>query len=192
MEPTPNPMTAQESLDLITRMIRQAQHNVQRSSFYFLLWGWVVGLAHAGAYLLILLDYPRPYLVWLITIPAWLVTFYKSWRQDRTAPIVSHFDHINWALWIGFGICIFTLIAFGYKINFQLNALILLVCALPTSVTGVILRFKPLVWGGVCFWLCGIASFLLPASWQHLAGLVAIVSGYLVPGYMLRNRSNNV
>lgn len=185
-------MTAQESLDLITRMIRQTQHNVQRSTYYFLLWGWVIVLSHAGAYALLLMDYRRPYLVWLLTIPAWILTFYRSWRQARTARSVSHFDHITWALWTGFGICLFTLIAFGYKINFQLNAVILLLCALPTSVTGVILRFKPLIWGGVYFWLCGIACFLLPASWQHVVGIIAIVSGYLVPAYMLRNKSNNV
>jgi hypothetical protein len=185
-------MTAQESLDLITNMIRQAQRNVRQSSFYFLLWGWVVFLAHMGVYSLLLLDYRRPYLVWLITIPAWIVTVYKSKQQGRTARSVSHFDHITWALWTGFGICIFTLVAFGYKINFQLNAVILLVCAIPTSVTGVILRFRPLIWGGVCFWLCSIASFLLPASWQPLVGLASIVAGYLVPGYMLRNKLKNV
>jgi hypothetical protein len=185
-------MTAQESLDLITSMIRQAQRNVHQSSFYFLLWGWVVFLAHAGAYALLLLDYHRPYLVWLITIPAWIITVYKSRRQGRAARSVSHLDHITLALWAGLGICIFTLVAFGYKINFQLNAVILLVCALPTSVSGVILRFKPLIWGGVCFWLCAIACFLLPASWQHLVGLISIVSGYLVPGYMLRNKLKNV
>jgi hypothetical protein len=192
MEPTPNTMTAQESLDLITRMIRQTQQNVQQSSFYLLLWGWVVALAHIGASILILLEYPRPYMVWLITIPAWFITMYRAWKQGRTARSTSHFDHINGALWACFGICIFTLIPFGAKINFQLNAVILLLTALPTSVSGVILRFKPLVWGGVCFWLCGIASFLLPAPWQHLVGLAAITAGYLVPGYMLRNKSNNV
>jgi len=185
-------MTAQESLDLITSMIRQAQRNVRQSSYYFLLWGWVVALSHTGAYVLLLMDYRRPYLVWLLTIPAWIITVYKSRQQGRTARSVSHLDHITWALWTSFGICVFTLVAFGYKINFQLNAVILLLCALPTSVSGVVLRFKPLIWGGVCFWLCGIASFLLPASWQHIVGLVAIASGYLVPGYLLRNKLKNV
>src|SRR5688572_11132317 len=111
MEPTAQPMTPQESLDLITSMIRQAQRNVQQSSYYFLLWGWVVALSHASAYVLLMMDYRRPYLVWLLTIPAWIITVYKSRQQGRTARSVSHLDHITWALWTSIGICIFTLVA---------------------------------------------------------------------------------
>ena len=67
-------LTAKESLDLITAMIHEAKGQVQRNNFFFLLWGWVVVLANLGMYALYQIAYSRPYVVWLITIPAWIFT----------------------------------------------------------------------------------------------------------------------
>lgn len=75
MEPQPEKLSARESLDIITVMIQEAKGNVQRVNFYFLLWGWVVTIAHLGMYILMQLEYERPYVAWIITIPAWIATF---------------------------------------------------------------------------------------------------------------------
>jgi hypothetical protein len=42
--------------------------------------------------------------------------------------------------------------------------------------------------GGILFWVFGIISFLVPNEMQSLAGAVAILCGYLVPGYILKNK----
>jgi hypothetical protein len=89
-------------------------------------------------------------------------------------------------LWLTFGITIFTLVAFGSKINFQLNPVTLTITAVPTFLSGIMIRFRPLVWGGVSFWIFGIISFLVPRETQPLVGAVAILCGYLVPGYLLK------
>jgi hypothetical protein len=181
-------LTARESLDIITAMIEKAKGNVQRNAFYFLLWGWVITLANLGMYALLRIDYERPALVWLITIPAWIYTMYHGYRSSKSPAAGTHFDRISKWLWISFGICIFTLVIFGYKINFQLNPIILLITAVPTFVSGIIIRFKPLMIGGVAFWVFGIVNFLVPMDLQFLLGALAIVCGYLVPGYMLKSK----
>lgn len=183
-------LSAEQSLDIITKMIRQAQGKVQRNTFYFLLWGWVVTLANIGMYVLIQLEYQYPYIVWTITIPAWIVTMLKGYQQGKTAPSGTHFDRITAWLWVTFGICIFTLVAFGYKINWQLNPVILIVSAIPTIASGVILRFTPLIMGGISFWAFGIICFLVPGETQFLIGALAIACGYLVPGYILKKKEN--
>ncbi|MFZ6010902.1 MAG: hypothetical protein ACOYXT_11210 [Bacteroidota bacterium] len=185
-------LSARQSLDIITSMITQAKGNVQRNSFYFLLWGWVVAVANLGMYALTLLQYDRPYIVWVITIPAWIISLYKGFRQSREERISTHFDKISMWLWISFGICVFTLVAFGYKINYQLNPAILLLCAIPTFISGVILRFTPLMLGGASFWIFSIIDFLTPMESQPLVGAIAIICGYLVPGYLLKNKKDNV
>ncbi|HEX5168990.1 MAG TPA: hypothetical protein VFW11_07435 [Cyclobacteriaceae bacterium] len=182
-------LTAHESLEIITAMIRQAKGNARDNAFYFLLWGWVVTLANIGMYLLIQLNYPRPYVVWSIVIPAWIFTMYKGVKQGRNESAMTHLDRISAWLWVSFGIVVFTLIAFGYKINFQLNPLILIVAAIPTLVSGIILRFNPLIIGGILFWFFGIVNFLLPMPYQNLLGALAIICGYLIPGYMLKSKN---
>jgi hypothetical protein len=188
MKPESETLTAQQSLDIIAQMIQQAKGKVQLYNFYFLFWGWVIVIANLGMYTLTRIDYERPYIVWLITIPAWLFTLYKASTMKKHRTTTSHFDKISGFLWSSYGITIFILVAFGFKINFQLNPLILVVSAIPTIVSGTILNFRPLIIGGITFWLSGIVGFLVPIETQPLIGAVAIVCGYLIPGYLLKQK----
>jgi hypothetical protein len=183
-------LTAEQSLDIITTMIQAAKGNARKNSFHFLLWGWVVVIANLGMYALTQLNYPHPYVVWVITIPAWVISLYKGYRQGKTQHVSTHLDTVSLWLWLTFGICIFTVVAFGNRINYQINPLIITISTLPTFVSGIILRFKPLMLGGISFWIFGIVSFLCPTEIQPLIGAAAIFCGYLVPGYLLKNKKD--
>jgi hypothetical protein len=183
-------LTTSQSLDIITQMIRQAQGNVRRSAIYFILWGAVITFANLGMFALMTVGYPRPYLVWLISIPAWVATIYISYTQSRKAKATSHLDRITSTLWFAYGIIIFTIVVFGNKINYQLNPIILLISAVPTLVSGIIIKFRPLVIGGVLLWILGIFCFMVAGPWQYLIGAVAVLSGYLIPGIMLRSKKD--
>lgn len=181
-------LTANQSLEIISRMIREAKSRVQANSFYYLLWGWVVLLADLGMFTLNAIGYPRPWLVWLITIPAWIISIVWGVRKRRSATTATHFERVSTALWISLGVVIFTLVIFGSQINYQLGPIILIISAIPTFTSGVILSFRPLVFGGVFFWIAGIVSFLLPREYQPLVSAVAIACCYLVPGYILKSK----
>lgn len=181
-------LTARQSLDIIAAMIQEAKGNVQRNNFFFLFWGWVVVLANLGMYALTMLDYQHPYGVWIITVPAWIYTLYKIFTTNKKERSISHFDRISARLWISYSITLFLLVFFGFKINFQLNPVILAISAIPTIVSGTVLNFKPLMIGGLAFWVSAVICFLVPMESQPLIGAVAIACGYLIPGYMLRNR----
>jgi hypothetical protein len=167
-------------------MIRQAQGHIQRNSFYFLFWGWTIALANLGMFILMQINYPYYYFVWLITVPAWVITIIRSVRNRKKNNTKTHFDSISACLWISFGIIIFTIVGFSWKINFQINPVILLVTAMPTFVSGIILKFRPLIFGAVCFWISGVICFLVPMEFQPLVAAVAIILGYLIPGYLLK------
>ena len=66
--------TPEQSLDVITSMINQAKGNMQRSSFYFLLWGWTTVIANLGVYILIkFTSVANPSLMFGLTIPAAII-----------------------------------------------------------------------------------------------------------------------
>lgn len=183
-------LTASESISLITKMIRQAQGNVKGSSFHFLMWGWVVALANLGMYALIQIDYPYPYAVWLITIPAWAASMFYGYKQGRESRTVTYIERTIMWLWITFGISIAILIFFGESILFNLNPIIILMSSVPTFATGVLIRFKPLMMGAASFWLFAIVCFLVSAEEQNLVGAGAVLFGYLLPGYMLKYKKD--
>ena len=181
-------LTTQQSLNIITEMINNAKGNVKENSIYFLLWGTVIAIADIGMFTLIKMNYPHPYIVWSIAIPAWIVTIIMGYKQGKRARATSHLDRISAWSWFTFGIVIFTLVIFGRLINWQLNPVIMLMSTIPTVISGVVIKFRPLIVGGVCFWVFGILCFIVPEPWHFLVGAVAVVIGYLVPGFMLRNK----
>jgi hypothetical protein len=179
--------SAKQSLDLIQSMIRQAQGNVQRNSFYFLLWGWIVTSANFGMYgLMKFTDYPYPYIVWLLTIPAWIITMVHGARESKSATPRTHLDKVTMWLWICYGLSILPFVFFMNEIRFNINPAILIVTAVPTFLSGILVKFRPLLFGGVNFYILGIVAFMVSPVDQYLVGGIAVVCGYLIPGYLLR------
>lgn len=181
-------LSAQQSLELIARMIQQTQGKMQRSSFYFLLWGWIITIANLGMYATLAFTNYDDYAPfwWLLPLPAWIVTMIYSNRQERNATAATHLDRINMWLWIITGIAILPIVVFGYKINYQINPLVLTLVSIPTFVSGVILRFRPLLVGGASFLALSAVCFLVDGATQYLVGGLAMFLGYLIPGYMLK------
>jgi len=189
METENQSLTTEQSLQLITKMIRQAQGNVKRSAIYLILWGVTIAAANLGMFTLMMLDYSRPYIVWLVTIPAWIATIFISIKHRKEATMSTHLDHINALLWYSYGVVILGIVMFGFKINYQLNPVILLISAVPAFVSGAIIKFRPLTTGGILFWILGIVCFLSQGPWQYLIGAVAVTTGHLVPGLLLQNKT---
>ena len=180
-------ISAQQRLDLIQSMIRQAQGNMLNNSFYFILWGWAVALANIGMYSLYkFTDYEYPYIVWLITIPAWVITIIYGSRQGRQAGKKTHLDKVNMWLWISYGLTILPFVVFIQKIGYNINPVVLIITASPTFLAGIMLKFKPLILGGISFYLFGIVCFMVGPIDQYLVGAIAIICGYLIPGYLLK------
>jgi hypothetical protein len=180
-------LTAQQSLDIISSMINQTKVNALANTFYFLLWGWTIAIANIGVFLAIkFTELPNPPVIFAITIPAAIATVYYSIRQDRSSVASTPLDKVNKWMWIGYGITCFVLVYFGKQTNWQINAIIMCMTATPTFVTGIMLKFRPLLIGGVAFWIFGIACFLVANELQFLLAAIAIVCGYIIPGYMLK------
>ncbi len=187
MEPAKENLSAQQSLEIITSMIRQAKGNLTSNSFYFLLWGWTMALANLGVFVLIrFTDYKNPTILFSLTIVSAVISMIYGFRQNKTATSRSIIDVTNMAVWICFGVVCFTFVAFGSKTNWQINPIIIVVSSIPTFVTGIMLRFRPLMVSGVALYLFGIVMFMLPHDLQFLVSSIAVTIGYLVPGYLLR------
>lgn len=188
MNPENEQLSAQQSIDIIAQMIKQAQGKVQKSSFYFLLWGWVITLANLGMFsTLAFTDYDEyASFFWLLPIPAWIITIVYGQKQEKSSTTSSHLDKISAWLWISTGIAILPIVIFGSAINYQINPIVLTLVAIPTYVSGIILKFKPLLLGGACFLAFSIICFLVDGQTQYLVGALAMICGYLIPGYLLK------
>lgn len=187
MEPQNENLSAQQSLDLITSMIRQAKGNMSSNAFYFLLWGWTIVICNLGVFLMIqFTDVEEPSMIFMLTILSAIVSAVYGARQSRKAKVTTILDSANMWLWIGYAVIVFTIIPFGSRFDWQINPILITVASVPTFVTGIMLRFKPLMFGGAALWICGIILFLVSPVLQFLIAAIAISLGYLIPGYLLK------
>lgn len=62
----------------------------------------------------------------------------------------------------------------------------LLLGGFATTTTGLFIKFKPIIIGGMAFFVFSIASTFVSNEYIALIVGVAIICGYLIPGYLLK------
>lgn len=188
------PLTPQESLALIGTMINRAKDRYSENGHLYLLWGWAVLLCSLSQFVLLTgVKWEHHYMVWS---SMWVVYIYQVFylrRKKRRETVRSWADDIIAAVWVTFVVLMalggFLLSRSGGPEFYRLiYSLILALYGMPTVLSGVILRFRPLVYGGIGCWLLCVLSMFVPAQYQLLLIGAAVMAAWIIPGYLLRAR----
>lgn len=185
-------LTGEESLKIISEMINKTKVNIRQSSFHLLFWGWLIAACSLSEYLLFkLTDFATPWYVWFLVIPGVFVSMIYGFVKGRKETVYTYATSLYVWNWMGFllaSIVLFIIL----KDNLQsVGPFILLLAGYPTFVSGLILKFRPLMIGGVVFWLLTLVARFAGPDISMLAMPVAIIIGYLIPGYLLKRRTNH-
>ena len=183
-------MSHEESLQLITKMINSSKDNLKNNSVFFLLWGWLVLSASIIHFVLIQIPYRYAWLPWPVMMVAGAIaSVVIGIRIGKKTKVITYFDKMLIYLWYGFFVIVLIIVVLGNlgKLNWQeIQGIIMLLYGLGTFVSGGVLKFKPLIIGGILSWILAIAAFFVAYQYVLLLVAVSIIIAYLVPGYMLR------
>ncbi len=180
-------LSSKDSLALITDMISKAKREAAGDgSFQILLWGWVISMCNFGQYALQKTDFAYPYAVWLLVIPAVIASIIYGVQKGRKARIKTHLDLVLNQLWLAVFVGIMIVLTFMNILEFNHSPIILILASLGMFVTGVLIRVNMVKIGGFVLALGAIVAFTLPVIDQYLVSGIAMVLGYLVPGYYLK------
>ena len=185
---TEKTLTHEESLAIIMAMTKSAQKSFQDNSFYFLLWGWLTLLAVTSQFIMLeFLHYEKHYNAWWLMVLGVIGSCVQGYKDRKNKKVQSRIDDYVGYVWIAFGVMMFIVLSsmeiIGYKSAY---ALIIALYGLGTFITGGILHFKPLIWGGVTCWILSFVAFHAPISVLLPDMGLAITIGYIIPGYMLK------
>jgi hypothetical protein len=72
----------------------------------------------------------------------------------------------------------------------SLYSIYILVYAVPTLVTGIVKKFKPMIIGAIVAYILFVCSCFTPVKYDMLFGAIAAIACWLIPGLILRNRYN--
>lgn len=193
----------QESLELIENMIRKAKASYHDSGVGPILWGIVVTVCALVSWFEREYNYQLPFDIWLLTFIAIIPQIVITQKEKKQRMAVRYEDRAMSYIWMTFGFSIFLLILIinfvfhnlgekspdGVKVFGEIVAsFYLLIYGIPTILTGGIMRYKYMLWGGIICWVLIIPSLFTPAKTDMLLIALAAVSAWLIPGIILRMR----
>lgn len=177
-----------ESLALITEMINRAKRETGGDGgFQMRLWGWVIAVCNFGHFTLEKIGYDHPYYVWILVVPAVMVSFWKGFQISKKARIKSHISEVINQVWILVFVGIVIMLAFMPVIGYYQNPIILILTGIGMWTTGALIRVNLVRGGGLLLLVSAVIGFMLPIASQYLLSGIAMVLGYLLPGYYLKN-----
>ncbi|MEZ5084593.1 MAG: hypothetical protein R2750_14305 [Bacteroidales bacterium] len=186
-------LTQQQSLKIIQEMIATSKNNLKDNSFFFLLWGWLVLIASLSHFALLQIGWQYAYLPWpLLMFSGGIISVIAGYRLGKKAQVISHVDKMIIYLWWGF-LVVMLIILFmaGFnKIDWNLtHPIIITLYGLGTFVSGGVLKFKPLIIGGIVSWVIAVIAFFTEPEYVLLLISLSIIIAYLIPGYLLKAKA---
>ncbi|HEX2921397.1 MAG TPA: hypothetical protein VHO50_09570 [Bacteroidales bacterium] len=191
MENEEKTMSGEESLRIITDMINKTKVSISQSSFHLLLWGWLIFACSLSEYLLWkFTDFTHPFYVWFFVIPGIFISVIYGFIKGRKEQVYTYATSVYVWTWISF--MFGSIVLFVIKSNRMEDfaPLILTMAAIPTFISGIILKFRPLIIGAIIFWTTAIIANFTGPEISGLAMPVSMLCGYLIPGYMLKRKSH--
>ena len=188
MEPSLN---EQSSLKLIESMINKAKNNFSESGTLYLVWGVVIFVCSITQFIATYFyQYEHAYYVWFLT---WLVLIYQLIfiaKKKKKEKVKTYTGEILGYVWTCFIVCLFVLmfILQYNKAFFLINSVILVLYAIPTFLSGGILKVKSLMIGGICCWLLAVISIFIPVEFHILLISVAVLIAWIIPGIIMRKK----
>jgi len=185
--------SGEESLRLIQSMINRAQDKFAENGHLYLLWGWVVficSLTQFGLQRIFNLGPDRTWYVWTTTWVALIYQVSYIRRKRRKMQVRTYTGDILAYVWLVFGIATL-LMVFILGSNHQyalINPVLLVSYGVPTFTSGIILRFRSLMWGGMACWILAVVSSMVLNDFQLVIIALAVLVAWIIPGYQLRNK----
>lgn len=182
-------LTNKESLKIITDMITLAKGNAKQSFFHIILWGWVIiAISLIQFYMIKFTNIEHSELIWMLTFPAGIVSAIYGYKEGKKEKSSSFIDTIYMWTWFTFILTLITVLIISSRHLESIPLYILAIAGSATFLSGKILQFSALVWGGIAFWLWCIVAFILQNEYVLLFNAATIFTGYIIPGYMLKNK----
>jgi hypothetical protein len=191
MEAIEDKLDPLQNLKIILDVISKTKEDIKSYSFLYLLWGWLIATA---SFLFFTLHTFTSFKLFFIPFPILvfigiLITIVDIRYKQHASETYLAFFIKN--LWIVLG-CGFILVVFINVVQqYPPFTYTLLIGGIGTLVSGLTLRFKPLIAGGTLFFIFSVASVFVNEKYHPLLQGIAVISGYLVPGYFLKYSKHN-
>lgn len=192
-----NNLTPEDSFNIINKAILNFKMNYKESAKIFLPWGWILAIASFSNFLILKVlhgqgAYSKMGLFslgnWLVFILiGFIVQFFVLRKIHKNKKVYSHLDNSINRLWQVTAASFFVATFLCIRLEINPPAIMLLIAGIATTTTGLLIKFKPVIFGGLAFFIFSISATFVSNEYTALVVFAAIVCGYLIPGYYLKS-----
>ena len=178
-------------MQLITSMINKAKNQFSESGTLYIMWGWLILICCLVQFVaLYFFSNQNAYYIWYIT---WLAPLYQVIylrQKKRSSKTRTYTGEMIGFVWLVFIICLalIVFILIHLRAYNGINSAVLVMYGMPTLLSGVILKFKPLKIGAIGCWLFAVLSTLMMYEFQLLLIAAAVIIAWIILGYLLKRK----
>lgn len=182
-------LTEKESLDLISQMIRNTRGRLEdNSGIPFLIWGYTTVIVAVIVWFLVTRsgNYLWHWLWFAIPLfggTLWLL-HYKKQLNNRSRAI-TFVDRAISHVWMVFGIASFMISIIALLTYIPILFIVLLTMGMATAITGLMIRFKPIIFSGFIGILFSPLCVIVRDTSSILIFAAIFVLMMVIPGHML-------
>jgi len=187
------------SMQLIHEMLQVSKRKFQSDGILMIVWGWIMTIHYLLSFVLgnsNLTNQLRHGIKYVITglifIGFAYTLFYILKQRKKVQTYIGVSLRYVWVAMF-FSLVLVNVIQFRVlnEINFELqHPIFMVIIAFAIVVTGGILRYKLIVFGGVAFALLALISSHLPLNNQLLLESIAWLIAFVIPGHILYSKRN--
>lgn len=185
-------LNEKESLELISRMIENTQKKLSdKNGLPFLIWGYVSVLVSILIwYLLKTTQNAYWNFLWFL-IPVLGFSIMLTTHKTKQRGVKTYIDHVIIYVWSVLGTTAFitSLSSFIWKI--PILFIIILLMGAGTTITALIIKFKPLVYSGIIGLLLSVVCLMVANINVILVFALIFVIMMIVPGHILHAKKTN-
>jgi hypothetical protein len=192
----------QKSIETIREMLEVSKRKFHSDGILMIVWGWIMTIHYMVMFVLGYLSLSAAirhgikYAITGLIFIGLAFTIYYVVKQRKN--VQTYIGVSLRYVWVGmfFSLVLVNVIQFSVlkEINFELqHPIFMVIIAFATVVTGGILRYQLIIYGGISFALLALVSSRLPLESQMLMESIAWLIAFIIPGHILyskRNRSH--
>ncbi|MEA1896889.1 MAG: hypothetical protein U9N53_04420 [Bacteroidota bacterium] len=192
-----NNLTPEESFNIINKAITNFKMNYREYANIFLLWGWILTLASFSNFIILKILHSKeayelmgPFSLgnWgVFIIIGFIILLFMERKTNKDKKIYSHLESYIKNLWTVAAVSFFVGTIICIKLEITPPPIMLLIAGLATTTSGLLIKFRPMIFGGISFFIFSIASTFVLNEYIALIVGTAIICGYLIPGYLLKS-----
>lgn len=181
-------LTEKESLELISQMITSSRRKLEDGNgIPFLIWGYTTFFVSLVVYFFINAtgDYHYHFLWFLIPVIGSIGMFIsKRNKAKHSGHAMNFIERVIGNIWMVIGIAAFLISIGAFLVRFPVLPLMLLLMGIGTTLTGLTIKFKPVIISGFIGMASCVLPFIIDGNEQILVFGVIYLIMMVVPGHI--------